>query len=263
MTDLYLYQNLHLLHGRVRQLERHVALLDRCSCELFGMHYAPDLRQLERRILAASAGRHDAGALSSFVRLEWSAAGAERLTPAGRSYYEGYALRSILRRGVTLRCDPPLNAYPTPAREAAAAAARRMAQCAGGEVAVLCGSDGSYHTAEGAPLAIVQDHTVCLPPEGVPYTIPAGGPDVDGRQLTGHRFDVPRSVEYELLAEAVQAAGLRLEERAVSPDERPRIDELFWLDHCGITALSHLDGRPLMSLLAERVADALEQKFRK
>ena len=37
-----------------------------------------------------------------------------------------------------------------------------------------------------------------------------------------------------------------------------RIDELFFTDHRGITSLSHCNGLPLMTFLAERIAQALE-----
>ena len=258
MNDLCLYQNLHLLRGRVRLLDRHIGLLDRCSRELFGRPYAPDRQQLELRAAACSGARREEGAPSAFVRLEWTADGEERLVPAGLSYYVGYALRSVQYRGVSIGCTPPLDGYPTPAREAAVAAARRMAGCAGGQVGVLCGPDGSYHSVEGAPIAIVRDYTVLLPPESVPCTVPAGAAGA-----AGHRFVAPQSVEAQLLAEAVRAAGLEPEVRPVGCDERTTFDELFWLDCRGITALSHLDGRPLMALVAERVADALENLFRK
>ena len=259
MTDLYLYQTLHLLRGRVRLLDRHVALLDRCARELFGRRYTPDLRQLEQRVAAASEARCDTG-VSSFVRLELSAAGEERLLPAGISYYEGYALRSVQPRGVTVHCDPPFNGWPTPVREASAAVARRMAELAGGQAGVLCGADGSYHTAEGAPLAAVHDRCVWLAPESARCEIaPAEG--LLQYRAPGHRFDPVPSVEYGLLAEAVRAAGLTLQERAFGPAECGELDELFWLDHRGITAMSHIDGRPLMHLLAERVAAALEKRF--
>lgn len=39
-------------------------------------------------------------------------------------------------------------------------------------------------------------------------------------------------------------------------------DEVFWLDYRGITALAHCDGRPLMSIIAERIAVALEGIFK-
>lgn len=261
MTDLYLYQTLHLYHGRVRLLDRHVGLLDRCARELFGVRYRPDLRQLEQRVLAAASAQRYPSDFSAFVRIEVTADGAERLVPVGVSYYEGYALRSVRPEGVSVMYEPPLNGYPTHANETAAAAARRMAECAGGRVAVQYGADGIYHTVEGAPLALVHDYTVMLAPEGVPYEIPASGFGLEGNPLRGCRFDPPRSVEYGLMTEAVQAAGLTLAEEPFDADTLARADELFWLDYRGITALSHCDGRPLMSLIAERVADALEGLF--
>ena len=242
-------------------LDRHVALLDRCARELFGRGYRPDLPRLERRMLALAAEHRYPDDLSSFVRIELTADGEMRLLPMGVSYYDGYALRSVRPEGAEIAYDPPLSGYPTCAREAAAAAARRMAECAGARVAVQIGPGGSYHTIEGAPMAVVQGYTVLLAPESVPYEIPPGSFGPEGKPLRGHRFDPPRSVEYELLARAVRAAGLALREEPFGPEIRTSIDEMFWLDHRGITALSHFDGRPLMSILAERVADALEGLF--
>ena len=40
--------------------------------------------------------------------------------------------------------------------------------------------------------------------------------------------------------------------------EAMAIEELFFTDHRGITSLSHCDGQPLMTFLAERIAGALE-----
>lgn len=261
MTDLTLCQTLHLFRGAIRLLDRHVALLDRCSRELFGRPYAPDRQQLARRILAAAGSDSASMVCSSFVRLELTADGVERLTAGARSYYAGYALRSIRCRGVSIACQPPLDGYPTTAREANLLALRRMALCAGGDVGVQVGPDGCYRTVEGSPLAVVCGRTVWLAPECTPYAVVPPPVGLAGEPLRGHRFDPPRSVEYTLLAEAVRAAGLVLEERSFGPGEQRRFDELFWLDHRGITALSHLDGRPLMALTAERVADALEKLF--
>ncbi len=261
LNTIYFYQTLHLCHGRVRLLDRHVGLLDRCARELFGRRYLPDLPRLERQVLTLAAEQHYPDDLSSFVRIELTADGETRFVPMGVSYYDGYALRSIRPEGVGIAYDPPLNGYPTQAREAAVATARRMAECAGGRVAVQIGPDGAYHTIEGAPLAVVQDYTVRLAPESGPCVIPPSSFGPEGKPLHGHRFDPPRSVEYELLARAVQAAGLTLREEPFGPDIRTSIDEMFWLDHRGITALSHCDGRPLMSIIAERVADALEGLF--
>lgn len=234
MTDLYLYQTVHLHRGRARCLGEHVALLDREARRLFGTAYAP--QRLRERIEELSVAQRYPRELSGFVRIEFTAAGEERLLPIGSSYYDGYALRSLTPDAVSLVYDLPLDEAPTSARETAALLARSMAERAGADVAVRCDGAGRFLSAEDAPLAAVCGHRVLL---------------ASGAQ----------GVERALLARAVRAAGLELGEEAFGRTELARIDELFWVDHRGVTALAHCDGQPLMTLVSERIARALEGLF--
>ena len=236
MTELYLYQTVHLARGRARNAEAHAARLDAASRELFGRGYAP--ARLAARIEALAAAERYPTGVSGFVRIELGADGEERLTPAGVSLYDGYALRSLEPEAVTLRYDLPLTEAPTSAREAAAQLARRMAERAGADVAVRCDREGILREADDAPLFAVAGHTVLAAP---------------GTQ----------SVERELAVRAVRAAGLELREEPFGCGELPRIDELFFADHRGITALARCDGQPLMSLIAERIALVMEGLFPK
>lgn len=236
MTELYLYQTVHLARGRARNAEAHAARLDAASRELFGRGYAP--ARLAARIEALAAAERYPTGVSGFVRIELGADGEERLTPAGVSLYDGYALRSLQPEAVTLRYDLPLTEAPTSAREAAAQLARRMAEHAGADVAVRCDREGILREADDAPLFAVAGHTVLAAP---------------GTQ----------SVERELAVRAVRAAGLELCEEPFGCGELPRIDELFFADHRGITALARCDGQPLMSLIAERIALVMEGLFPK
>lgn len=236
MTELYLYQTVHLARGRARNAEAHAARLDAASRELFGRGYAP--ARLAARIEALAAAERYPTGVSGFVRIELGADGEERLTPAGVSLYDGYALRSLQPEAVTLRYDLPLTEAPTSAREAAAQLARRMAERAGADVAVRCDREGILREADDAPLFAVAGHTVLAAP---------------GTQ----------SVERELAVRAVRAAGLELREESFGCGELPRIDELFFADHRGITALARCDGQPLMSLIAERIALVMEGLFPK
>ena len=221
MTELYLYQTVHLARGRARNAEAHAARLDAASRELFGRGYAP--ARLAARIEALAAAERYPTGVSGFVRIELGADGEERLTPAGVSLYDGYALRSLQPEAVTLRYDLPLTEAPTSAREAAA---------------VRCDREGILREADDAPLFAVAGHTVLAAP---------------GTQ----------SVERELAVRAVRAAGLELREEPFGCGELPRIDELFFADHRGITALARCDGQPLMSLIAERIALVMEGLFPK
>lgn len=236
MTELYLYQTVHLARGRARNAEAHAARLNAASRELFGRGYAP--ARLAARIEALAAAERYPTGVSGFVRIELGADGEERLTPAGVSLYDGYALRSLQPEAVTLRYDLPLTEAPTSAREAAAQLARRMAERAGADVAVRCDREGILREADDAPLFAVAGHTVLAAP---------------GTQ----------SVERELAVRAVRAAGLELREEPFGCGELPRIDELFFADHRGITALARCDGQPLMSLIAERIALVMEGLFPK
>ena len=236
MTELYLYQTVHLARGRARNAEAHAARLDAASRELFGRGYAP--ARLAARIEALAAAERYPTGVSGFVRIELGADGEERLTPAGVSLYDGYALRSLQPEAVTLHYDLPLTEAPTSAREAAAQLARRMAERAGADVAVRCDREGILREADDAPLFAVAGHTVLAAP---------------GTQ----------SVERELDVRAVRAAGLELREEPFGCGELPRIDELFFADHRGITALARCDGQPLMSLIAERIAFVMEGLFPK
>lgn len=238
MTELYLYQTVHLARGRARNVAGHIAVLDAASHELFGRRYTPGAAQLTARIEALAAAERYPTGVSGFVRIELSDDGEEHLVPAGVSLYDGYAFRSLTPEAVTLCYELPLSEAPTSAREAAARLARRLAERAGAETAVRCDREGILREADDAPLFAVAGHTVLAAP---------------GAQ----------SVERELAVQAVRAAGLELREEPFGRGDLRRIDELFFADHRGITALSRCDGQPLMTLVTERIALAAEGLFLK
>lgn len=238
MSGPYLYQTLHRLGSEVRNLEAHIATLDTASRRLFGRPYAPGAARLAERIEAlATAERYPSG-VSGFIRLELGAEGEERLCPAGVSLYRGYAFRSLSPAGVILRYDIPFSEAPTSVREATAAWARHEALRRGADVAVRCDTQGAIRAADDAPLLGIAGHTVRIAP-GL------------------------ASVERQLALLAVRAAGLELREEPFGCDDVPHLDELFYVDHRGVTALSHCDGHPLMGILAERIAGAMERLFQK
>ncbi len=234
MTELYLYQIVHLAGGHARNVKAHVALLDASSRELFDRPYAPDIRRLTASIEAISAAEGYSRDVSSFVRICLMPNGEERICSAGTSFYDGYAFRSLQPVACSLEYDLPLSAAPTSAREAVALLARQWALRAGADLAVRCDRAGIFRAADDAPLFGVRAHTAYFHPD-TPFA------------------------EHDWALRAVAAAGLTLCEEPFGRAELKRLDELFYIDHRGVTALSRCDGQPLMSLAAERVAGQLEQ----
>lgn len=239
MTGLYLYQTVHLARGRARNVAGHIAVLDAASRELFGRPYAPAAERLAKRIETLSAAERYPAGVSGFVRIELDPDGTERLLPAGVSLYDGYAFRSLQPEAVTVGYDLSLSeGSAPPAREAAAQLARRLAERRGAESPWRCDSAGILRSGRR-------------------------------RAAAGHRrphrpnSPGPASVERRLAMLAVRAAGLELREEAFGRADLPSLDELFFADHRGVTSLSRCDGLPLMTFVAERIAEAMEGLFPK
>lgn len=238
MTELRLYQTIHIARGRARNVAAHIALLDAAARTLFGRRYMPGTEHLTSRIEALAAAERYPRAVSGFVRLELAPDGREELLAAGTSLYDGYALRSLMPEAATVRYDLPLTDAPTTLREAAVALADLEAARRGATKAVRCTADGTLLSADDAPLFAVSGHTLLAPP-------------------------APASVEGTLLREAARRIGLTLREEPVRCGDLRRLDELLYVDHRGITVLSRCNGIPFMSLTAERLAESLEALFPK
>lgn len=236
MTELCLYQTVHVANFRPRMVEKHAALLTQGARELFGCAYTPRIGELEERIAALARAERFPRAVSGFVRIELTAEGRERLLPAGSSLYAGYALRSLMPEACVVEYEIPFGPAFTSAHEAMALLARRQAEAAGADTAIRCDRRGVCYAVDEAPLFAVCGKRI--------LTAPA-----------------PQSVERDLACRAIRRAGLEVAEEPVVRDDLARLDELFFVDHRGVTALSRCEGVPYMSLLAERVANAMEKLF--
>ncbi len=228
-------------------LAGHVALLDHFSREIFNRSYTPDISALRQQVLALAVANNYPTAVSGFVRLALNGNGEESLTAIGTSLYDGYALRSLTPDAASVIYDLPFGEVPTSAHEVVADLANQFAQRHGAQIAIRCDRDGCFRSVGTAPIFAVQGYAV--------LTSPA--------EITADGVPTKSSVERELIAQAVRALGWELREEPFGRADLPQLDELFFADHRGITALAHCDGQPLMSLVAERIAMAMEQLFPK
>lgn len=187
--------------------------------------------------VAAVAGREAPGSdRSKFVRLVLQASGSLRLEFEGVSLYRGYDLRSLMPEAVTLQYEPPLFDAPTSAREAAVELARQYAGVAGCERRRTLRPQRDSHGGRRSG-AVRHPGQAGLRPAG----------------RSEHRAQ-PCSQEHPR-----RRAGTG--RSAVGRDDLPRMDELFFIDHRGVTALSRCDGQPYMAIFAERIAGALRGLF--
>lgn len=236
MREVYLYQTVHILDGECLCLREHLDVLDRWSRTLFGCPGPQDAREVGTAI-AAVAGREAPGQRPFEIRaahpagIGLPAAGIRRrfALPRLRPAQPDARSRDAAIRTAAVR-RPHLG---TRGRRRAGTAIRRVAGC---ERRRTLRPQRDSHGGRRSG-AVRHPGQAGLRPAG----------------RSEHRAQ-PCSQEHPR-----RRAGTG--RSAVGRDDLPRMDELFFIDHRGVTALSRCDGQPYMAIFAERIAGALRGLF--
>lgn len=232
----YIFQNIHTLNHQARYLTEHLSWLNRSAKELFG-------EQLKANISAAQVNHHIEELLainrltrnaSICVEIRLDAVGNYELRCHEPSLYAGYVLRSLQPEAICLNTEIPLQQHPT----SAAIATRQLADVAarknGFHTAILAERDGGLATEPCSPLFLVKEYTLFA----------QEGSD---------------SVERRLTIAAAKKIGLKVVERRLMVSDLAEVDEVFTANWQGITAMAHIADQPYMSIMAEKIARAMEQ----
>ncbi len=236
MKQVALYQMVHCLDGRPRLVAEHAAALDRASRRLFNQSYLPELNLLAEEIATFAVTLEDRRAsVSRFVRMELTAEGRLSLYDGGLSLYRGYAVRALTPAVRTLRYDLLLDEWTTSAAEATVALARSYIRKRGADDAVRCDELGVCQSVGDGQLFAMCEGQLCC-------------------------SEWPQTPHAALFVQAAEYDGLRLHIRPIRRNELARYDELFTVDHWGITRLAECDRQYLyQSLRVERLAATMEQ----
>ena len=129
-----------------------------------------------------------------------------------------------------------LQAAVTADDRAAEADIERAAVRTGVQAVIRCDGEGFVHVCDEAPLFAVKGKKVYTPP-------------------------APPSVERELACRAVEAARLPLLELEIGREQLARFDEIFYVDHRGLTSLSACEGQLYAAIITERIARVLNKLY--
>lgn len=229
---LYLYQTIMTFGHRPLHLGAYLALLAEASQEL--LHRPLPLKESDVATLISDFLRKNGypAAMPSSVELRYYRSGEVVLLGGEVSPYQKLGLRLLMPEGVPVRYDVPISEVHSSLRRAVFEAAQAEAENRGARVAVRVDSEGLLRSADDAELFVVKEYTVMTPAP-------------------------PTTVEGRLLAEAIRRVGLQLEIAPIALDVADDADEIFYADHRGMTALGRFNGRPLMHILAEKIATVL------
>ena len=290
MTDLYLYQTVHVAHGRARHVARHAALLDEAARTWFGFGY-PVRKPLPRSGIRPGRGRARSegfeatttfGAEISVVPsgpAEATADGSDRRAGTPRDPVEalrrriealaraehypttgsGFVRIELLPEGEERLVATGIslyNGYGYRSLQPSAVTIRYDIPFS--EAPTSLHEAASLMARQAARRAKAEAAIRC--DEKGRFREVEGAPifAIAGRTVLAPPDTEPvERVERIITRRAVEAAGLEFREEAFGRSDLKHLDELFFTDHRGITSLSHCDGLPLMIYTAERIAAKL------
>ncbi|MDR2882433.1 MAG: aminotransferase class IV [Alistipes sp.] len=236
----FVYQRLHVLGGRALHLAEHLRIAARAFEHVYGVRPALDSGAVAARISDALRGGHHATSRTGatvILRLApddeatgISAAFERQLMEAG------YYMSALRPKARSYDYSIPFGGFPTNFQLDAQAMFDTLAfrgHGAGrsvrrrGDVLLSCGD---------APLFAIRGRVL--------FTTPLTEGAMDG-------------VERGTVIAAADRARLTVREEPILHTELKSCDELFLADAAGITSISECDGAHFMSLIAPRLADAM------
>lgn len=231
----FLYQIVHVAGRSPRYLSRHLEQLLDDAQRLYGRRWPLDVRQIEGEILSRLDAENYPKDRSTALRLELTPEGELRYHFVGDPLYWGYVLRVLRPVGYLRSFTLPWEGLCSSAERAAWRLAESTIPRG---VVIRCNEQGEILEADGAPLFALYGRTI--------YT---------SRE--------PRGVYGELAREAIRRAGYSLRIEPVAVEHLSLLDELFYLDHRGVTSLERYEGgKLLMTAVAKRIAEEMERLAR-
>ncbi len=232
-TSVATYQIIHTLAGVIYHLPEHINELLENYYALFRRRTKITEIALRKQITEVIKQSRCPKEVSLFVRLELSEGGVLRVTEHERSLYRGYSLRCISPRVAPVEFNMPHIHIPSSARDALIDFANAEAKYNRGDLA-LRSHNGCVDMIGGAAIFASLNNELITSQES-------------------------HSVEHSVLKKLAHQAEINVTYRPIRVDELPLLDELFFVDHYGITSIKACGSRFYMSITANTLASLMGQ----
>ncbi|MBR5863382.1 MAG: aminotransferase class IV [Alistipes sp.] len=232
----YVYQQIHTLAYKARHTADHLKILGECASRLFALQCDLTRREVEQQIEQLLTANRSTRQTSICVTIKLYASGDYSLEESATSIYSGYVLRSLRPEATFISSSAPLGGYPTSAMESTREMMREVAAARDLHHLIMVTPAGEVVIDSAEPLFIVNGYTLTLPQVAMP------------------------SVEQMLIEQAAHSLGFKFERKPLTIQMLKDADEVLTASWQGISAIAHIDSKPYMAIIAERLAREIENK---
>ena len=228
----YVMQRIHTLNYKVLNIARHIALLRDDSVRLFGfasLCSAADAKRIICKLLELS---RVAPHLSTPVAMRLTSDGVLSFEVESPIYNSGIYLRAKRYVGVDIVMTQPETMSQTSVTVAMESMAEVVAEKRGGEYAIWSDAEANVISLPWRPMFAVYNNRVYTPCE----------------------YD---TVEYTIVAKAINALNLELIVRTIPVASLERMDEIFFADVMTVYSLSTIKKHRLLSVVTARIANKM------
>lgn len=230
---LYIYEIIHTLNREAKLLIEHVERGNRAAKEIFNIDNCIDANKLSGEIKTLLSSKNSPRGLSVHVRVEIYEGGDYSLFIEEVSIYSGYSLRCYDPTAAIIPQEIPLPEHSTGASEQISHLERVLAKEQGADIALRCNHLSEITAANNSPIFAAKSRVIYVSKDGV-----NSAEKVAILKLLGSHFTVVNHV--------INLSDIEL------------YDELFYIDHYGVTAIKRVNSRVYMNAVARAVAEIME-----
>ena len=234
-THPFVLQRIHTLGYKAFNVARHIDVMRRASIELFGFASLCRAEDAERIIKQLTKLSRISPTLSCSVAMRLNSVGELSFEVEPSSYYSGVSHSVKRPKGVFFTVLQPTDISQNSVTVALDAMYDARVQDRG-DMAILIDSRGEVISRPWLPIFTVFHNVVYTPVEH-------------------------DSVEYCIVRDALQRAGIELVVRPIPTEALLRMDEVFVADVMGLTSFASIEESRLLSVVAMHVASRMEPKL--
>ncbi|MBO7330728.1 MAG: hypothetical protein J6U52_02945 [Alistipes sp.] len=235
----YVYQHIHTLSYKARHTADHLKILNDAASRLFSLQCDLSRREVEQQIEQLLTVNHTTRNTSVAVTIKLYSSGDYTLEQGEASFYCGYVVRSLHPEATIIASSATLADYPTSAMVATRSLLEQIALARDLHRVIMASPSGEIIADAAEPLFIVKGYTLTFTPVPMP------------------------SLEQMLIERAAHSLRFKVEHAPITVQSLKEADEVLIASWQGITAIAHIDNKPYMSIIAERIATEMENKEKK